>query len=748
MNERHPAAGPVGTDPRPAVPNPTTPPSPLLWERYFPSLAPDVQHHLLQRAAACHGLSVADLPAHPPAAVGLDRVLSWLAPRHQGELPRFDPVALANDHRPLDEVRAVAVALACPDLFLLQAETHADQYHLATEVAWEAAQAGERVLIVTPTPADADAAVARLAKRCEFPVGRALAPHEHADRLPPTSASRTAHAHGDAALTSARTESRKHLTQLDARLSALRAVQDSLPALRTAADEWTRGSHLLGELQRERDHLPAALAGEAGGVGDTPFADRMRPLAEAHAATLKQLHDDVEKNRLDREAWTAARTEARSHLDSLTQQPSPKSGGFFAKITRLFHAEDGADKLAQAAARVKDAEATLERLDAEHLRLTADLAAAVEGHRSTRDANLAEETPRRLAALDQRIHELRDRLDHLGRELDVGREAALAVGCDPFDTPTAENLDRAAAQLAALVGTADAEQGFAKRWVAELDARSSDLAGRLLGLVRVTAAPFAAIGHDPLTRADAPDAPPLYDRLVVTDADRMDEAEFAAIARIATRWLLIGDAGGWTAGRPCPHRPAPRPRMFHRFWQRLHHESWTRHGGRLTAHLAFVDTPDRWVEPVADQPDVEVWFARRPDEDPVVTDVTFPPRMSAVDAARFLAAELGDVPVRMCGAQRWHETETGCAVCWPHVERLDAESDWVEPAPGVRQRVVVVGDLVLTAALQFDTSHGWDREAAARWVADRSASPRTASFMRQAPAVELHSAHQLVGAIG
>ena len=154
------------------------------------------------------------------------------------------------------------------------------------------------------------------------------------------------------------------------------------------------------------------------------------------------------------------------------------------------------------------------------------------------------------------------------------------------------------------VGQAEAELNAARRFAAELDGRSPAAALRVLGRVRVVVSTFDAVGADPLTLPPEGHGP-AFDRLVLTDADRINEPEFAHAARSAARWVMVGDAVGPRGRHGRNGRPA-RPSLFRRLWGHLHREAWATEAGRLVARLIDAD-PDRLTcEPLADRPDVDL----------------------------------------------------------------------------------------------------------------------------------------------
>jgi hypothetical protein len=577
-----------------------------------------------------------------------DRLLA----AHPDRLPGYDPAPLADPDRPPAEYHALSAALGCPDLFLVDADPGPDQLRFAAELAAEAAGRGERVLVVTPTPADADAVLARLAENPRLSVGRALAPHEGPDRLPAASAARTARAHGDGALADARDRA----AGCEARLAALRTAAEAA----------------------------------------APLAARLRELADARAAALARL--DAEGQKLAAELESKRKELAAVREPAGALRADGKKSGVFVRFKGLFGHKPSADPEPQA----KAAEEAVARLAAEAARLAAERGQVDENYRAGRDL--------------------------LARG-EAGLPAALrAAGLDE-PGPTPEAVERAAAAVPRLVAEVEAELAAARRRAADLDGREPELVRDLLTRVRVVVATLDAVGADPLTAA--PDGGPAFARLVLTDADRLSAPEFAHAARPAARWVLVGSAAA-PRGRRGPHRhgrPSHPPTFFRRLWSHLHRQTWRTEAGRLVAALAAADPDSLSCEPLADRPEVELRFAPDDAGGPVLAEVAFPPTSPAAEAKAFLARELGEVRLSPCGPVRWHEAEDCLTACWPAADGPAA--DWTELAPGVREKVVGTGPDCRTAAVAFERSAGWDRESAARWLADRAGpGPRTAALPR------------------
>lgn len=558
-----------------------------------------------------------------------------------GRLPGYDPAPLADPDRPPAEYHALSAALGCPDLFLVDADPGPDQLRFAAELAAEAARLGERVLVVTPTPADADAVLARLAEDPALPAGRALARHEHPDRLPAASAARTARALGDGALAA-------EVAACEARLAALRAAVE--------------------------------------------FADRLRTLADARAAALARLDAEAQKLAAELEARRKERT-AASDPPAGVRQADGKKSGVLGLFKGLFAHKPPADP------GLKAAEEAVVRLEAEAARLAAERSQVEENYRAGREL--------------------------LVREAAGLADALRAAGLDDPD-PFSESAERAAAAVPGLVERAEADLAAARRRAADPGGRGPESAREALARVRVVVATLDAVGADPLTAPPAGGGP-AFARLVLTDADRLNEPEFAHAARAAARWVLVGSVTA-PRGRRGPHRFG-RPALFRRLWWHLHREAWRTEAGRLVAALADADSDRILREPLADRPEIELRFALDPAGGPVLAEVAFPPTTPAAEAKAFLARELGEVRLSPCGPVHWHEAADRLTACWPAAD--GPAGDWVELAPGVREKVVGTGPDCRTAAVAFDRTAGWDRESAARWLADRDGpGPRTAALPR------------------
>jgi hypothetical protein len=222
MSERHPPPGAAGPPVGP-VPGP---PARFTLDALVPDLRPEFRPALF--------------PAPLPARSAPPTPANWFAADPAG-LPAFDPATVDGPGVDPAEAHAVAAALGCPDLFLIATPPGPARDRCLWAVAAAAARRGERVLVLAPTPADAD----RLAVLLDTAV-RAVAPGEDPADLPPPLADRTSRAQGAGlvaaarrALAAAAQEAEERLTRLTAadaerHLAERGAAADAADAERTA----------------------------------------------------------------------------------------------------------------------------------------------------------------------------------------------------------------------------------------------------------------------------------------------------------------------------------------------------------------------------------------------------------------------------------------------------------------------------------------------------------------------------------
>lgn len=154
--------------------------------------------------------------------------------------PRFEPAAIGGPFSgPPAAARALALALGCPDLFLIDAHPGPDRDGFAAALAATGARAGRTVLLVAPDGTAADSLLSHLSADRDPPAARALAPDDRVDGLPDTVRPRTTAAFRDR-------EAAEHQRFVDEARTGLRAAESAAEACREE----------LSAKRRDRDRLP------------------------------------------------------------------------------------------------------------------------------------------------------------------------------------------------------------------------------------------------------------------------------------------------------------------------------------------------------------------------------------------------------------------------------------------------------------------------------------------------------------
>src|SRR5262249_47431651 len=148
---------------------------------------------------------------------------------------------------------------------------------------------------------------------------------------------------------------------------------------------------------------------------------------------------------------------------------------------------------------------------------------------------------------------------------------------------------------------------LAREWAAGLEQQRATLPARVIGHANLVAATAQAIATDehfgPSTAAGRG-----FDLLVLEEAERVSEPDFAPLARRAERWLLVGDPCLAPAAPPPEKmqrkRDHPVPRvaalpLLPRLWERLHCDprrlpyAWFMDKGRWCCRLRALTAEQR-----------------------------------------------------------------------------------------------------------------------------------------------------------
>jgi len=652
----------------------------------------------------------ATLASRPAArthdATPADPVRAWLAHLFSPapDLPAFAAVCVppSPDRSPA-ETAAAARAAACPDLFVVHAPdlTAGERVIADTVRAFALASATGRVLILTPNAVAADRLVERLARAGDVSVLRALADDENPARPSPVVAKLTSVASGAGRAEQAKRDAVTAITAADARLTALEKLtelHEKLAKLNATAAQVAVTSKALEAVVRAET--------------DTSFAAKLVALkvtqAEANAALLVEW----QAFSLARKEKEASLVAIRSHQAELNTE-SAKKPGFFTRILGLGKATTDPVDLEKQAHWLEAELATLAVRIAEFQAKTDELAT-----RATADSENAilAETAHRRAEFDAKLAGLEADLARLQGEIDV---TGAATGVSP----------PAPAELPAVQYAATRALVEARERADEVNRTTSDLARRFLAEPRVVVGIPQSLKADPVFSAvgeQAASGAPPFELLILDRAEELGEPHFVDLAKLAARWLLVGDAAPHShlnGSRNGPGRNGRQmePAFAARLARILDRETWASEDGRLICRLLHPTTEQRRKltrEPLLDRPEIELRFTQDAAGEPALAEVAFPGTTSVAAAKSFLFHEVGEVLLRPCGAADWHHDANVITVCWPTGEcsPTPIPTEWIDLEPGVREKTAGTGIAAFTATITFDPAAGWDADKARSWL--------------------------------
>ncbi len=622
---------------------------------------------------------------------------------------------------------AVARAVATPDVCLIQGFPGTGKSRVVAEIILQAAQRGQRILFLASTPAALDRVLELLGTRPTLCPIRCLARDEARETLPPCIV---------------------RLTLAE----RLRCHQENtLPAARAARDAARQACEARLREQPQWERLEE-LAGQA-----EQLAERLRALTEQRAGVEEacivpsSIHDprstihDLDNQLAGLRAELETIASKQGHLDSEWEQVRPLAdarqgrrfwtGAWWRTVTRGGLPE-----------RVRELESRRGELQAARQRLEQDLAARLAERTAVEDRYAAEcrrlkdeEIVRRQGELDAAIAAVSREQDEL-REQWRAATRTLAAGTCP-----AEMSRQATASARAdweLQRTREEQKAAAaEQWLQTVEEGLRTLPEKLAGCANVVAATTTALAGD-AHFGERNGTPPLpFDLLILDEAHQVTESEFAAAARRARRWVLVGepqlDAEPPAAPRKLVKAAALRPGFFQRLWRHLHADPrrlpfvWMQRDGRLVCRLrpAPANVPHAIEsECVVDQPDIELRILAAPHQAPQILEVVFPFCTTIGQAKQFIFREVDELAVHTRGGGlAW--SETADEVVLEFAPSTDTDTAAVALEDGVRELVGCVspsGDLSAkrlvfwnTYQLRFARAAGWTRERAEQWIAQR-----------------------------
>jgi hypothetical protein len=692
------ATGGAAAPSRPADAPASAPGVPRPWEDVFPALPPHDRSQLLDLAGRQGLLLAEQIPAAPDQ---VDAARTLLQHALAGRLPAAPPVEPTTAFDPdLDEAQRDAACRAAqtPDLFVLQGPAGTGKSRVAVEVARQIAARGGRVLFLSPDPSSIDDVLPRLAALPDLTVVRRVGPGESADRLPSAVA----------ALTPARREAATREALVRRAAESLAAAEDRVrraEALGPAWDELTalrgRQAHRVAEtaaLTARQESLADDIRRDAeSAAGPAPFyVQRLRGVTSAFAKRTAALDERAAELKVTRaEAEDRQRTAAAECRGLRPKADALVAGRWYSPTFWRAKLDDGvAARLAAAEGRLAAAKAALDELAVREQKLAADRRLAEEEHAADRARLMDAEVARRRAELTDQAAQF-----ERAAAADCAREAELLAVIRHAGIDPAGGRASAEAELEA----ARRELEFARGWAADVQAQTDELVRDACTPVSVVAGPIAGVGDDSSLGSES------FDLLVVDDAHKLTEADFLAAARLARRWVLVGEPAQFPVGR----QRNPRPDLFARLAAGLPHEVWVRDGARLICRLHPVRGADRRrleCEPVVDSPDIELRMLTPPDGDPILAEVAFPERTTAAAAREYLCRELGEVTCQPAARTGVWESSPGGPVL--RFGPADASPAFAEIGPGVREELAGLE----TCAVHFGPD--WPLDRAKQWAAE------------------------------
>lgn len=687
-----------------------------LWTDWYQRASPAQQQEALLRAIH-QGIVYTHQLAAPAGAAAVPRsLLSSLLNGQIKEMAPLHPPDLDFHDGELDRMQreAVARAVATPDVCLIQGLPGTGKSRLIAEIILQAAQRGQRILFLAPTAAALDPVLERLSRHPAVCPIRCLAAEERPAELPAASARLTL---------PERLRSYREITVPAAR-AACNAAQKALEIRLREQAHWPRLEMLAGQ----HDHL----------------AERLRILNERRDGIAQEV-ERLEPNAVFGESWRVcerARNEAVEGIDSQLAGLQAELETIVGKQAQVDCEWETIRPLAEARQgrriwtgawwrallrnglreQVNDLEARRTELQGARQRLEQDLTtrrserAQIESHWAAERRRLQdEEISRRRAELDNEIAARTREQNALGEQW----RTTCAVLSEEV-VPAAISRQAVASGRAAWeqLRQQDAQRASAaEQWLQTIKEGEQALPEKLAGSANLIAAPLAALSGD--GSASAHRIPPVFDLLILEQTHLITEPEFAAAARRARRWVLIGE----------PHdEPRVLRHFFQRLWQHLHADpcrlpfAWVRRDGRLLCRLRpWADGQQKWIErePVIDRPDIELRILSIPRQAPRIVEVLFPSSMEISEAKQFIFHELEELAVHTCGkALCWIETAED--VILEFAASTDCQTMTIALESGIRERIAgLPSDSGHTCSLEFGRAAGWTRPRAEEWIAER-----------------------------
>lgn len=645
----------------------------------------------------------------------VDSLWVWLAQISSPtpNLSAFTSVVLPGSHqRNPAEAHAAARAAACPDLFAIHAPDQTARERVISDLVW--ATGSERALVLSTDAATADRIVERLVK-VEVDVVRALAEDENPIRPSPLVAKATS---------AARFERLKQdmatgIANATARLNAIVAAASAHAQLAERTQRRAAIDAEIANANTQRERLQQQVQLEAAGTEMTAFTTLVDQRKTERQATVDIIHQQ-------RLTALAIHKEKESRVADLRKQTAEatteagKKSGFF---TRLLGKHKQSTDAVELGKQLHQAEQELSEIEATISTLQRDLEATSAKLLEEQDQLIQAEFAIRQAQFDSRLAQLMTESNQLGSEIE-----AMIRALEP-NFQTAE-------ECAVVQKVAESELAAARQRAIELDRSPGELGKRMVASVRVAVGTPGSLSADTVfeQRAEELHSEPPFGLLVLDRAEELTEHDFLHLAKLAKRWVLIGDLIAYeeprssTKTNPSRHTPGfgRNGRSIEipfaaRLARVLDREKWAYEADRLVCRLEHLSLDARrniTREPLLDRPEIELRFTTSSEGEPVLAEVAFPPATSIATAKSFLYHQLSEVLLRPPGTVAWQSTPAAIIASWGVLDRASSASEtaWIDLEPGVREKVVGTGLAAFTAAVVFDTTVGWNIEKAEMWL--------------------------------
>jgi hypothetical protein len=709
---------------------PAAPSEASVWSDWYERASPAQQQDALLRALQQGVLYAHQLEAPAQATASQRSLLSRLLNGQAKELEPLLPPVLEYHDAELDRTQreAVARAVATPDVFLIQGFPGTGKSRLLAEIIVQAAKRGDRILFLASTAAALDCVLERLGTHAAVCSLRCLAADEDSATLPAPIARLTLaerlRSYQETTLPAARAARDAALGARDARLRE----RGQWPRLEQLAEQYERVAERVRDLTEKRDRIPAEV--ECLDQVSAGFRERWQACHRARAETLERMDSQLAGLQAELDTILGKQGHLDGEWQAIRSLVEARQGGRFWTGTWW-------RALLRSGLReqVRDLEDRRSELQAARRRLEQDLAARrserddMENQHATTCRRLRdEEIANRRAGLDTELAAVaRDQAAlrehwHAIRQAIPGDAAPLEISCQAVGAGLAawERLREQEARRAE----------SAEQWLQTVEEGVRTLAEKLARCANVVAATTTALPGDVSLRAA-----PIFDLLILEEAHQITESEFAAAARRARRWVLIGEPQTDCESPSGPRkniRPAVlRPSLFQRLWQNLHVDlhrlpyAWSTRDGRLVCRLhPLYAEQEKWIESesVIDRPDIELRILTMPRQAPRLVEVLFPACVGLAEAKQFIYHELEELAVQTHGrGLGW--TETAEEVILELAADSERESMTVPLDGGVTERIARLpasnGMDWHTCALTFARAAGWTRQRAEEWIAHR-----------------------------